>query len=172
MKHNVHDLVSVQFSRSLKALKGLLLKAREAAKERKFDENLYLQMRMAPDMFPFVKQVQIATDTAKGAGARLTGKTAPVFEDKEATLEELLQRIDKTVEFLGTLSKEDFEGYEKKSISFPWYPGVHMNGDDFLSSHALPNFYFHMTTVYLMLRSNGLVIGKRDFLGEQNWIKD
>lgn len=172
MNHSVHDLVSVQFSRSLGALHGLLKKAQAHASERKFDENLFLQLRVAPDMFPLIKQVQVATDNAKGAGARLTGKTAPVFEDKETTLAELLTRIEKTREFLQSLNEKDFEAYAEKKISFPWYPGVHMMGSDYLSSHALPNFYFHMNTAYLLLRGAGVALGKRDFLGEQNWIKD
>lgn len=172
MKHSVHDLIAVQFSRSLLGLKGLLLKARAHAETRKFDENLFLQLRVAPDMFPFVKQIQITTDGAKGAAARLTGKTAPVFADNETTLTQLIERIERTVEFLQSTSEKDYEGYESRTMAFPWSPGVHLKGFDYLSSHAIPNFYFHMTTAYTLLRSSGVEVGKGDFLGEQNWIKE
>ena len=172
MKHSVHDLIAVHFTRSLVALKGLLAKARAHAEARKFDENLFLQTRVAPDMFPFVKQIQIATDGAKGAAARLTGKTAPVFADDETTLAQLIDRIDRTIAFLQSTSEKDYEGYELRTMAFPWRPGVHMQGFDYLSSHAIPNFYFHMTTAYTLLRSSGVQIGKNDFLGEQNWVKD
>lgn len=170
-RHAVKDIVVDQFSHSLKNLKAILLKARTFAEERKFDENNYLGLRLAPDMFPLVKQVQITTDIAKGAAARLAGKTAPVYEDKENTLAELLTRLDRTIEFLQTLGHEDFKNYPSTKISFPWKSGVFLAGQDFYTSHALPNFYFHMTTTYALLRHAGVVIGKGDFLGEQPWQK-
>lgn len=171
MKHSLNDLISNQFTRSLVALKGMLHKAGEFAKERKFDENLFLQLRLAPDMFPLVRQVQIATDGAKGAAARLSGKTAPVFPDEEKTIPELIARIDKTIDFLRSFKAEDFKDYETRTMSFPWNPGSFLKGEDYLSSHALPNFYFHLTTAYAILRLHGVALGKGDFLGEQNWQK-
>ena len=169
MKHSVNDLVVNQFSRSLIALKGMLGKAREHAEGRKFDENTFLQMRLAPDMFPFVKQVQITTDTAKFAASRLSGKAAPTFNDDETTLAQLIERVDKTLTYLRTFNATDFEGYASKKASFGWKPGVSLSGEDYLSSHAIPNFYFHMATTYCLLRASGVNVGKGDFLGEQNW---
>ena len=133
--------------------------------------NNFLQMRLAPDMLPFVKQIQICSDTAKGACARLSGQTAPKYEDNEATIEELIARIDKTVMYISGFKAEDFADYQSAKIMFPRYPGVYISGADYLASHALPNFYFHMTTAYNILRLHGLEIGKGDYLGEQNWIK-
>ncbi len=169
---SVYDILVVQYSRSLKALRGLLTKAREFASERQFDENNFLLLRAAPDMFPFSKQIQIATDSAKLGAARLSGKDAPVFEDNETTLEQLIARVDKTLEFLNGLKPGDFDAYATKKVTFHWKKGVHMEGKDYFESHSLPNFYFHMTTAYLLLRSHGVKLGKADFLGEQNWIKD
>jgi hypothetical protein len=168
MQH-AHDMIAVQFPRSLKALRTILKKGQGFAQERKFDENAFLQTRLAPDMLPLVKQVQITTDSAKGAVARLTGKTVPSFADDETTLEQLLSRIDKTIAVLQDTKPEDFKDYATKKISFPWVPGKEMSGADYFSSHLIPNFYFHMTTTYDLLRGSGVQLGKNDFLGEQNW---
>jgi len=172
MQTNVHENIVVQFTRSLDGLKNILKKAREFAIERKFDENNLLQLRLSPDMFALVKQVQIATDTAKGAVARLSGKSAPVFADNETTLNELLNRIDATIHFIQEFKASDFKDFQNAKISFPWYPGKFIMGEDFLTSHAIPNFYFHLTTTYALLRSNGVNLGKVDFLGSQNWQKE
>lgn len=169
MTVEVKELVVDQFSRTLGALRGILKKAQAHAAERKFDENSYLQLRLAPDMFPFVRQVQIATDVAKGAVARLSGKDAPVFADNETKLSELLERIDKTIDFIRSATKDDFKDFREKKASFPWRPGVYMMGDDYLISHAVPNFFFHVTTAYALLRGCGVALGKADYLGEQNW---
>lgn len=169
MNHSVHDLVSTQFSRTLKALRNCLKKAQTHAVDRKFDENLFLQTRIAPDMFPLARQVQIACDTAKGTIARLSGKTAPSFADDEKTLTELMARIDKTLEYVQSAKPEDFADYKTQKISFPWNPGPHLNGEDYLVSFALPNFFFHSSMVYALLRAGGVAIGKNDFLNELNW---
>lgn len=171
MKHEVSDLIINQFTRSLKSLRSILIKTKHYASERKFDENNFLQLRLAPDMFPFVRQVQIASDIAKASAARLTGKAAPSFPDDEKTIDQLLERIDRTVGYISEFKSSDFDGYQNHKISFPWNPGAHLKGDDYLSSHALPNFYFHMTTAYNILRLHGLPLGKGDYLGEQNWQK-
>jgi hypothetical protein len=172
MQTNVHEHIVVQFTRSLDALKNILKKSREFALERKFDENNFLQLKLAPDMFPLVKQVQIVTDTAKGAVARLSGKSAPIFEDNEKTLNDVLNRIDATIHFISEFKPADFKDYQNAKISFPWYPGKFIMGEDLLTSHAIPNFYFHLTTTYALLRSVGVNIGKTDFLGAQNWQKE
>ena len=171
MQHSVNDFVVNQYTRSLIALKGLLGKAREHAKERQFDENLFLQTRFAPDMFPLVRQVQITTDLAKAAVAKLADKPMPAFPDEEKTMEELFTRIDKTIDFVRSFKESDFKDYATKTMTFPWRPGVSLSGADYLVSHSIPNFYFHLNTTYLLLRANGVNVGKGDFLGEQNWKK-
>lgn len=172
MNHSVSDIVVNQFTRSLVGLKGILGKATEFATDRKFKEDNFLDLRLAPDMFPFVRQVQMTTDTAKGAVARLTGKKAPVFEDTEKTMAELQTRVEKTIEFIKTATAEDFKDYKTARIEVPWRQGVHMMGEDYLVSHVIPNFYFHLATTYSILRGHGVALGKQDFLGEQNWRKN
>jgi uncharacterized protein len=167
--NHVHEMIAVQFPRSLKALRTILKKGQGFAQDRKFDENVLLQARLAPDMLPLVKQVQITTDNAKGAVARLTGKTVPAFADDETTLEQLLARIDKTITVLQDTKPDDFKDYATKKITFHYIPGKEISGADYFSSHLIPNFYFHMATTYALFRSSGVHIGKGDYLGEQNW---
>ncbi len=169
MEISLNKLVDEQFIRTLQSLNDILTKAETHAKDRGFDPNSYLSLRFAPDMFPFVKQVQIVTDIAKGAVARLTNKAAPKFEDNETTLAELKTRIGKTIEFLAATKPEEYKGYEAITATFPWLPGKGLEGKEFLVSHALPNFYFHATTTYALLRMSGVNLGKADFLGKQNW---
>lgn len=169
MNISIYDLTIPQFTTTLKALRKILVKAQGFAESKKIDSSVLLQLRLAPDQFPFVRQIQIATDNAKGCVARLTNVKTPAFEDNEKTMDELLARIDKTIAFLGTVKPQDFEGYENKQVSFPWYPGKFLAGKDYLVQHLLPNFYFHATTAYSILRSNGMELGKSDYLGEQNW---
>lgn len=169
MLHSVHDITINQFSRSLEALKVILLKAEDHANLRKFKPDLLLELRIAPDMFPLVRQVQMACDTAKFAAARMSAKTAPIHPDDEKTLRELINRIDKTLDYLTTFTKADFTNYATEKITFPWVPGKYIEGGDFFESHAIPNFYFHVTAVYMLLRAAGVEIGKGDFLGNQNW---
>jgi hypothetical protein len=169
MQVEVKKLVSDQFSRTLMGLRGILKKAQTHAQEKKFDENLFLQLRVAPDMFPLVRQVQIATDTAKGATARLSGREIPVYADTETTLEELIARVDKTIEFVRSAKSEEFKNFASQKFTSPRRPGLFMPGEDYMLAHALPNLMFHATTTYNLLRGAGVTIGKQDFLGEQNW---
>ena len=169
MEISLNKLIDEQFIRTLESMNVILTKAEAHAKERGFDPNAYLALRFAPDMLPFSKQIQIATDIAKGAVARLTNKKAPVFEDNETTLTELKTRIVKTIEFLASTKPEEYKGYELMMATFPWFPGKGLEGQDFLVSHALPNFFFHATTTYALLRMSGVKLGKADFLGKQNW---
>lgn len=165
----VYDLVNTQFIRNLHAFKNLLNKAKAHAEVNKFDPNKYLDVKFAPDMFNFLKQVQILSDNAKGATARLTGSENPSFPDTEQTFEELYQRIDKTIDFIAKFKASDYEGYDSKQATFPWYPTAFLTGHDYLVSFALPNFYFHLSTAYGLLRTSGVSIGKSDYLGEINW---
>ena len=165
----INDLIVNQFVRSLEALNVIIDKAVVHSTEKNFDVNTFMNIKFAPDMFTFCKQVQIATDTAKGAVARLSGKSAPVFKDDETTIAQLQERIKNTIHFVNEFSNCDFTGYESKIVTFPWYAGKAMNGHDYLVTYAIPNFYFHVTTAYDLLRANGVTIGKADFLGNQPW---
>lgn len=169
MQPTVNEFIVEQFSRSLTNLKNILKKAQAHAHERKFDESLFLHSRLATDMFPLARQVQIACDIAKASCARLSGTTAPSFADEEKTMAELFTRIDKTLDYVKTFTNSDFKGYENQTISFHWNPGKHLKGHDYLISYAIPNFYFHLSAVYGILRSNGVHLGKGDYLGEMQW---
>lgn len=169
---NAYDLYEFslpQFIRTLKALKGCISKAAAHADQKKFDVNNFFQMRLAPDQFNLGKQIQICTDTAKGFAARLSKQTPPAYEDNEKTIQEFQARIDKTIKYLEGFKPSDFEGYEKTQATFPWYPGKALAAKDYIVTHAIPNFYFHMATAYSILRENGVDLGKADYLGEQPW---
>ncbi len=172
MSQPVYDIAVTQFTRSLKGLKTCMIAAQEFAKERGFDENLFLSYKAAADMLPFVKQIQIATDNAKGGVARLSGRQAPVYEDNETTLSALIERIDRTIGYMSEFKPSDFANYAEQTVRFPWLPGYHLKGHDFFESHLVANFYFHYTTAYVLLRSAGVKLGKKEFLGHQNWLKD
>jgi uncharacterized protein len=168
--NDIFEIAVPQFTRTLTALKGSLKKAAMHADQKKFDVNTFFEMRLAPDQFHLGRQIQIATDNAKGFAFRLSGKTAPVFEDKEKTYQEFDQRLDKTIQLLAQFKPGDFEGWQSKRISFPWYPGKELGAKDYVITHALPNFYFHTAMAYAILRENGVDLGKADFLGQQPWI--
>lgn len=165
----VFETTIPQFMLTLNALKNVLTKAKTWGEPKKVEMETFFQMRLAPDMFSLGKQIQIACDIVKGVGNRLTPVTAPVFEDNEKTFEDYIQRIQKTMNYLEGIKPENFNGFEAKVIEFPWYPGKFLNGKDYLIQHAVPNFYFHVSMVYAIFRSNGVDLGKGDFLGNQNW---
>lgn len=165
----VYETVVHQFSQNLLALKNILVKAKNHADTMKYDADKFLDIKFAPDMFPFLKQVQITTDNAKGAAARLAGKEIPVFADDEKTMDEVIKRVEKTINFLEGFKENDFSDYESKKISFSWYPGKYLEGKTYFQSYAIPNFYFHLTTSYDLLRQAGVPIGKTDFLGNIQW---
>lgn len=155
-----------QFIKMLKNLSSMMGKAVAYADHKKFEVDVLLNSRLAPDQFNFIRQVQIACDSAKLCGSRLSGKDAPVHNDTEKTLNELKTRIDETISYLHTLSPEDFKGSEKKKITQPRWEGKWLTGEEYVLHHAIPNVYFHVTTAYSILRHNGVEIGKKDFLGE------
>jgi hypothetical protein len=134
------------------------------AKEKGIAESTLLADALYQDMFPLKKQVQLASDHAKGLVARLTGKENPPMEDTENTFAELHSRIDKTIVFLQSVKMEDFAGAEEKQITIKWYPGKYMTGEGYTIAYAVPNFMFHVTTAYGILRKNGVPIGKSDFV--------
>ena len=149
----------------LKNLSSILSKAQSHLEARKIDPNAFLAARLYPDMLPFIKQIQIASDTAKGAVARLAGVDIPKFEDNEATFADLHARIDKTIAFLDSLPEAKFEGAESRKITLPLRDRtMEFTGAEYLTTWAQPNFYFHVTTAYALLRHGGVEIGKTDFL--------
>jgi hypothetical protein len=135
------------------------------AKEKSFDPNLYLGFRLAPDQFAFVRQVQMTCDTAKLAASRLTGKEAPSHPDTEQSLDDLRARVQSVVAYLDGFSAKDFEKAATATITQPRWEGKTMTGADYFLEHAVPNFFFHLTTTYAILRHNGVGVGKRDYLG-------
>ncbi len=156
----------------LKALLNLLKKIELEMKERGISEKFVLDTKLADDMFPFMKQVQIATDNAKGMASRLSGKDVPSYPDTETSLAELAARLEKTIAFLESFKEEDFVGAEAREARFPWFPGMHMKGGGYLLSYAIPNFMFHISVAYSILRNQGFTIGKSDFLGTLPLIPD
>jgi len=155
------------FEIELNALSGVLDKGAAHAAAKKIDPSVFVQGRLAPDMFPLVRQVQIACDQAKNGAARLAGVEAPVFEDKEATFDEIKARIARTLAYVKTLDPKAIDGAADREITFPLGPNNkgHMKGDDYLTHFVLPNLYFHATAAYAILRHYGVDVGKRDFLG-------
>lgn len=154
------------FIRMLSNLKNILEKASAFAESKRIDAKVLAGYRLAPDMLPLSSQIQIACDTAKGCGARLAGVDMPKMEDTETTLAELISRINVTVEFLKTLKAEQIDGSEEKHIvlKFP-NSTFEFKGLNYLIGFAQPNFYFHYTTAYAILRHCGVELGKMDFLG-------
>jgi hypothetical protein len=154
------------YERGLNAFLAILDKAEEHAKARKFDPNNYLAMRLSPDMWPLLRQVQGFCDHAKNSSFRLAAKDPPVKEDKETTLTEVRARIQATLEMLKSLAPKAMEGAETREIVIPAGANkLKMPGADYLLHFALPNFYFHLSTAYDILRGSGVEIGKRDFMG-------
>ena len=153
------------FVRSLTALRAILEKAESFVADKKIDESVVLQARLALDQFPFVQQVQIACDNAKGTAGRLAEVEIPKMEDNEKTLAELKERIDKTLAFLQSLSFEQFEGSEDRKIPIYFMPEKYLLGLEYVTDLAIPNFYFHLTTAYDILRHNGMDLGKGDYIG-------
>jgi hypothetical protein len=140
-------------------------KAEAHAKEKKFEPSVYLSARLAPDMLPFTTQVQIACDAAKFCMARLTGTEAPKFEDNETTLDQLRERIRKTMDYVQSVPAAQVDGTDDKDISVPRRAGpIVMKGEMYLKHFVLPTFFFHVTTMYALLRHNGVDLGKSDFL--------
>ncbi len=154
------------FTRMLGNLAAILEKADRHATERKIDPAVLIASRLFPDMFPLSQQVQIAADAAKKAVAYLAGAEPPFWEDTEKTFPELVERCRKTVEYLKTFKPEQVDGTEERTVTWQTSHGARsMQGMAFLLNRQLPNFYFHVTTAYDILRHNGVDVGKRDFLG-------
>jgi len=162
----LHDITIHQFTKTLQNLSHCLDKAAGFADAKKFDASVLLASRLAPDQFNLLRQIQIACDTAKSGAARLTGKEAPAHEDNEKTVADLKARIEKVATYLKTYTAKDFVGAEARHITQPRWAGKYLTGSEFALQHMLPNFYFHVTTAYAILRHNGVELGKKDYLGD------
>jgi len=166
MRASMYSLSVPVFRRSLAALSAILDKAASYAQERKIDPAALLDARLHPDMFPFTRQIQLASDFAKGAASRLAGQDPPKFDDVEVGFDQLKERIARTIAFLDSVGSERIEGSEERPIELK-FPSrtLRFVGLDYLTQHALPNFFFHATAAYAILRHNGVPVGKQDFLG-------
>jgi uncharacterized protein len=162
----MHDQLVGVFSEMLTNLDKILSKAETDCETRKIDPEVYLMGRLAPDMLPLVRQVQITSDQAKNGSSRLAGLEPPKWPDDEKTFADLHARVQKTIAHLKTFRPEQFDGAETRAIEMK-FPNATFNfiGKDYFFKFVVPNFYFHYTTAYAILRHNGVQIGKRDFLG-------
>lgn len=154
-----------QITKMLQNLDRWLTKAEEHAKSKSFEPAVLLVARLAPDQYPLTRQVQAACDAAKFMAARLAGKAPPSHPDTEITMEELHARIRTVVDYLATFTAADFEGDEARVVPLGFAPGKGMSGVDYLVQMALPNFYFHISMAYAILRHNGVGLGKMDYIG-------
>lgn len=155
-----------QLKHMLQSLAAILSKAAAHAEARKIDPAVLLGSRLYPDMFALTRQVQIASDTAKGCAARLAGVEAPRYEDTEQSFDELQARITKTIAYLDSFAPAQIDGSEAREITIMVRDNtLKFSGQDYLISWVLPNFYFHVTTAYAILRHNGIEVGKKDYLG-------
>lgn len=166
MSLSMHAISVPVFVRTFKAMLTWLDKAQAHADARKFDSANYLGLRLAPDMLPLTKQVQIATDMAKGCAARLAGLEVPKWDDNEASLDDLRARLNKAIDFVQSVPASAIDGSEEREIVLPMRQGeVRFAGQAYVLGYVLPNVYFHATTAYALLRHAGVELGKRDFLG-------
>ena len=156
---------AVQMSNMLRNLDACLDKAIACAQAKEASPDDFLHFRLSPDMRPFVFQIQSCCDSAKFAAARLAGVEAPSHPDEEKTMAELKQRIAATVEFLDSLEESQFSGAAEREVRLSFLPGMAIKGADYMREFATPNFYFHVTTAYDLLRLAGVGLGKRDFIG-------
>jgi hypothetical protein len=154
------------FTRSLTSLRNILVKGEAHAEAKGIDPAVLVNGRLAPDMFPLKRQVQITTDSARRGCGNLTGKEVPVIEDTEETFAELIARVDAALAYIGDFTESDFAGAEEKVIELPLASGtLKLDGTTFLMSFAMANFSFHLTPAYNILRHNGVELGKMDYLG-------
>jgi len=166
MSISMYQASAQRFVNTLKNLSAILDKAQAHADAKKIEPRVLTAARLYPDMFPMSRQVQSACDTAKGAVARLAGVEVPVHEDTEQTFEELKARIAKTIAFINTIKPEQVDGSDDKEVVLKFRTGeVKFKGMQYLLGQALPNFYFHVTTAYNILRHNGVEVGKKDYIG-------
>jgi uncharacterized protein len=162
--------VILQCTQALKNLETWLDKAEQHAAAKKFDVGVLMTSRLAPDMKPFIYQVQSACDYVKAGAAWLSGHTPPRHEDNEQTIDEVRARIRKTVAFTESVKEAQYAGASDRKVSLSWVPGKVLLGEDYLMQMTIPNTYFHIAMAYAILRHNGVDVGKMDFLGPINWV--
>ncbi len=167
----IYEMTVPQFIKGLRNLNTILGKAATHAEAKKIEMNVFTQSRLFPDQFNLARQVEIACDTAKLACSRLTGKEAPAHDDNQTSYADLNKRIESVISYLSTFTAKDFTGSDAKQITTPRWEGKWLTGQEFALHHAVPNFYFHVTTAYAILRHNGVDIGKKDYLGEMPFKK-
>lgn len=156
-----------QLQKSLRQLDTWLVQATDYAASRKFDPTVLVNSRLAPDQFALGRQVQIACDTLRQGAARMVGREIAEVADTETTIDELRARVASTLADLATYGAGDFADLSANVVTQPRWQGRYMTAHDFFLEHVLPNFYFHVTTTYAILRHNGVPLGKKDFLGER-----
>ena len=161
----IPELSITQMSKMLRNLQGWLGKAEAYAKERGFDVDVLVGVRLAPDQFSLARQIQASCDTVKFAAARLSGGEAPPHPDEETSIAQLRQRILATLAYLETVTHASLEGAAERDIQLPFAKGKACKGSDYLVEFVVPNFYFHVTTAYALLRHSGVPLGKLDFIG-------
>jgi uncharacterized protein len=161
----MHYSLVLELKKLLSHLDTWLAKATEHAAAKKFDPNVLLQARLAPDMFPLIRQIQSSCDSAKFTAARVGGKDAPSHPDDETTMEQARARIASTIAWLDTFTAEDFAAAGERVVTVARWEGKSMTATDYLVEYGVPNTLFHVTTAYAILRHNGVEIGKRDYLG-------
>ncbi len=170
MQNPYFDMTVPVFKKMLQNLDHLLTVGSEYAVEKGINEETMLGNRLAPDMFPLSRQIQIATDNAKGCVARLCGIEAPVMDDTETTVAELHERITKTLAFIDSVTPAQFENAHNQQVFIKYFPNTHFEAYDYLTQYAIPNFFFHTTVAYALLRAMGAPIGKKDYMGPLNLI--
>ena len=161
----LHTFV-LEMQKLLRSLDANLDKAAAYAAAKKFDPSVLLHSRLAPDQWPLIRQIQAACDSAKLGAARCAGQDAPAHADTEQTIDEAKKRIATVVAYLDGFKASDFDGVDKRTVTTPRWEGKSMTAPDYFVEHALPNFFFHLTTAYAILRHNGVDVGKRDYLGQ------
>ena len=167
----LYDMFVPQAIKMLKNLNLILDKGEAFATSKKFEMDVLLNARLAPDQFPLGRQIQIACDTAKLCAARMSGTEAPVHADNEKTLPEFKNRINEVITFLEKVDMNAFNNGAERHITQPRWEGKYLTGVEYLTEHAIPNLYFHITTTYSILRHNGVDVGKKDYLGEMPFKK-
>ncbi len=167
---NLYDATIPVFTKFLRNLDRWLDKAVAYAEQRKFDPEILLGSRLAPDQFSLVRQIQSACDHTKFTAAKLTGKDPPAHPDTEKTLPEIRARIQTVIDYLGTFKREDFQGAEERRCTAGWMQGKAMRGGDYLDHVQLPQVHFHLTMAYAILRHNGVPLGKADYIGDAPFV--
>src|ERR1700719_996505 len=167
----MYYLAIAQCTQAVKNIEAWLNKAEECAGAKNFDVGVLMTGRLAPDMKPFIYQVQSACDYVKAAAAWLSGQTPPKHEDNEQTIDEVRARIRKTVAFAESVTEAQYAGAAERKVSLSWAPGKVLGGEDYLLQMTIPNVYFHIVMAYAILRHNGVDVGKMNFLGPIRWIE-